>query len=439
MRVLLISPTAFDCFGKPIKLKRLNLPALTMPMLAAVTPPDVEVRVIYETSEDIPYDEHWDLVALTGMGSGTVRAWQLADIFRKKGAKVVIGGVGPTLCPHEWTLDHADALVIGEAEDTWPVLIEDLRAGRLQEKYTMVKPPNLATVPTPRYDLINRKAIGFFRPVVATRGCPFTCEFCSVTAFSQQGYRKRPVEKVIEDVRAAKATGSRYIAFLDDNIGVDFKYCRQLWEALIPENIIWLSQCSIHITDHPDLLDLAYRSGCRLLAFGLETLNEDSLGTVDKSWNRPSRYEEAIARVRKHGIEVSISMIMGLDGDTKEVFQRSYDFIMHNRIKVPRVHLMTPTPGTPYYDTLVAEGRIFDKDMGKYTGGNVVFQPKDMTVEDLQTGYWKLYEQLFSLPNIYKRVRHNRARLGPTMFAGLVMTNFDYRRNIFNRIVPGIT
>lgn len=439
MKVLMISPTAFDCYGKPIRLKRLNLPALTMPMLAAVTPPDVQVKVIYETSEDIPYNEHWDLVALTGMGSGTVRAWQIADEFRKRGAKVVIGGVGPTLSPHEWTMAHADSLVIGEAEDIWPQLIEDFRAGQLKEKYTMVKPPNLATVPTPRYDLINRKAIGFFRPVVATRGCPFTCEFCSVTAFSQQGYRKRPVEKVIEDVRAAKATGSNYIAFLDDNIGVDFKYCRKLWEALIPEKVIWLSQCSIHITDHPDLLELAYQSGCRLLAFGLETLNEDSLEIIDKGWNNPKRYQKAIDTVRKHGIEVSISMIMGLDGDTNAVFQKSYDFIMENRIKVPRVHLMTPTPGTPYYHSLVAEGRILHDDLGSYTGGNVVFQPKNMTREELQSGYWKLYENLFSLGNIYKRTRHNRAGLGPTMYAGLLMTNFDYRRNIFNRIVPGIT
>ena len=137
----------------------------------------------------------------------------------------------------------------------------------------------------------------------ATRGCPFPCTFCSISEFFKRSYRKRPVEQVIRDVRAAKATGSRYIAFVDDNIGVDFNYCRELWEALIPENIIWVSQCSLQLSENEDMLDLAYRSGCRILSFGIETVNKKSLQHVDKEWNRPERYEEAFKTIRKHGIE----------------------------------------------------------------------------------------------------------------------------------------
>ncbi len=440
MRVLLIMPAALDQQGRPVKLKKLYLPATTMAMLAAVTPPDVEVKVIYETIEDIPWDEHWDLVGVTGMGSGTVRAWQIGDAFRAKGVKVVIGRVGPTLCDPSWSLAHADCLVLGEAEDLWPGLIEDARQGKLKQVYKMDKAPDMATLPTPRYDVMNVKRFGFFRSVQATRGCPFPCEFCSVQTFFKRTYRKRPVEKVIEDIRAAKATGSRFICFLDDNIGVDFKYCAKLWEALIPENIIWISQCSLHIAQRPDLLDLAYRSGCRLLAFGLESLNEGSLSNISKTFNRPRQYAEAFKTIRKHGIEISISMIMGLDDDDHpQTFQNTYEFITENRVKIPRVHLLTPTPGTKLYDDLNADGRILTQDLQRFTGGQVVFQPKNMSASELEGHYWKLYDNLFSWRNIYKRSRPNPARLSPFFYGALFTINLNYRMNIRNRVIPGNT
>ncbi len=208
-RIALIIPTALDAQGTPIKERRLHMPALTLPALAAVTPPHVDLRLIYETVEDIPYDEHWDLVGLTGMGSGIVRAWQIADEFRERGTKVAIGGLAASLGRPEWTLAHADCLAIGEAEELWPRMIEDLEGGCLQQIYTMSRRPPFDTIRAPRYDLMNRWRMGLWRPVQATRGCPFTCNFYSITSFFEASYRKRPVEDVVRDVRTAKRYGTR--------------------------------------------------------------------------------------------------------------------------------------------------------------------------------------------------------------------------------------
>lgn len=437
-RILLIGPTALDYHGRPIKQRRLHLPGLTLPMLAAVTPPHVQLRLLSETVEDIPYDEPWDLVGLTGMGSGIVRAWQIGDEFRRRGVPVVQGGIAASLAKPEWCLEHADALVLGEAEETWPTVIADFEGGRLQPIYRMPRRPPIDQLPEPRYDLMSAKKLGRWRPVQATRGCPFTCTYCSITAFFEQGYRKRPVDQVVRDVRAAKRHGSRFIALIDDNIGVDFDYAAELWEALIPEKIVWMSQCSLHIAEKPDMLTLAAKSGCRLLSFGIESTNPESLKAVDKEWNRPERYKEAVETIRRHGIDVSTEMIIGLDQDDSRVFADTFAFIMDNRISVPRVHILTPIPGTAQYDELEREGRLLSRDFNRYSGGQVVFKPKKIAPEELQAGYWDLYERLFTPRAIAKRVGLNPARLGPYMRAFVVGANLHYRNHIAHRITPGI-
>jgi radical SAM superfamily enzyme YgiQ (UPF0313 family) len=437
-RVLLIAPTALDYSGRPIKQRRLHLPALTLPVLAAVTPSDVEVRLIYETVEAIPLDEHWDLVGITSMGSGIVRAWEIADQFRAMKVKTVIGGIAASLGEPEWTLAHADAIVQGEAEDVWPRVVADAMAGRMASVYRCPEPVSLAGLPVPRYDLMNRRTLGFWRPVQATRGCPFTCNFCSVTSFNEGTYRKRPVSEVVRDVREARRFGSRYIAFVDDNIAVDWDYCRELWEALIPEKIIWMSQASIQIAENPALLELAHRSGCRMLSLGLESIEVDSLQGIEKGWNRPERYLEAIHSIRKNGIDVSTEMIVGLDGDDETIFERTYRFLMQAGITVPRVHILTPIPGTPLYNEMLKQGRLVTTDYANYTGSKAVFRPRQMTDQVLADGHWQLYKRLYRWPAILRRILPNRARLGPYMLAVVWAANIRYRAHIEQHISPGI-
>lgn len=438
-KVLLVAATCLDKKGKPIVQRKTYLPGLTMPQLAAVTPDSVDVTIVSETSEAIPWNEHWDLVGVSGMGgSGVVRAYQIADEFRKKGSKVAMGGIAATLFKPEYTLEHVDALVRGEAEDTWPQLVNDFLNGSMKNVYQMVTPPDVTKFPVPAYHKMNLKKYGFWRPVQATRGCPFPCKFCSISEFFKRSYRKRPVEQVIRDVRAAKATGSRYIAFIDDNIGVDFKYCQELWEALIPEKIIWVSQCSLQISENEDMLDLAYRSGCRILSFGIETVNKKSLTHIEKEWNRPERYEKAFKTIRKHGIEISTEMILGLDGDDESVFENTFKFVMDNKIALPRQYILTPVPGTPMHDELEAEGRIFDHDIAKYQGGAAVFHPKNMTAETLEKGYWQLYKKYYATKNIYKRLNRNPSRLKTFMRMFVLGTNLVYQNHISRDITPGI-
>lgn len=438
MRVLLIAPTALDYNGVPIKQSRLHLPGLTLPMLAAVTPPYVNLRLVSETVEDIPFDEPWDLVGLTGMGSGIFRAWQIADEFKKRNVPVVIGGIAASLADPEWILRHADSLVTGEAEDIWPTVIEDFRQGQLKQRYDMKVRPDINTLPVPRYDLMNRHKMGLWRPVQATRGCPFPCSFCSIQSYFERSYRKRPVDQVIRDVREAKKNGTHYIAFIDDNIGVDWHYFEKLMTALIPEKIIWMSQCSIHIADKPDMLALAYKSGCRLLSFGIESTNPESLAWVEKEFNKPANYETGLKAIRKHGIDVSTEMIIGMDGDREDVFQNTYDFLLKNRISIPRVHILTPVPGTPLYKELLEEGRILHDDFSQYSGGRVVFKPKNIDPIELQKNYWKLYEQLFTRTNILRRISGSPLFQGPYMRAVVLAINLHYRHHIKHRITPGI-
>lgn len=220
LRILLITPTALDYNGRPIKRKKLSFPAVTMPTLASLTPENSTIKLIYETTETIPYDQTWDIVGLTGMGSGTVRAWQIADEFKSRGSKaiIVLGGFGASMLDPEISLKHVDTVVIGEAEEIWGDLLKDFRNGKVERIYSMKSRPRIDSIPTPKYDLINTKSTGFVRTLQATRGCSKRCNFCSISAFYQGSYRMRPVSRVIDDIRAAKKTGGRYFTFLDDNI-----------------------------------------------------------------------------------------------------------------------------------------------------------------------------------------------------------------------------
>lgn len=438
-RILLISPTGLDSKGRPIIQRKTYLPGLTMPQLASITSESFDVTCVSETSEPIPWNEKWDIVGLTGMGgAGVTRAYQIADKFKKTGALIVMGGIAISLFDEEKTRLHTDVIIKGEAEDTWPRFLNDYLSNNVKPSYYMEKVPDITSFPPPAYHKFNAKYYGIWRPVQATRGCPFPCTFCSISEFFKRSYRKRPVKQVIRDVRAAKASGSKYIAFIDDNIGVDFNYCRELWKALIPEKIIWISQCSLQIAKEDEMLSLAHQSGCRILSFGIETINKESLTHIDKEWNEPQNYEEAFRKIKSHGIEISTEMILGLDGDDDTVFDRTFKFLMRNKIALPRIYILTPVPGTPMYEQLLKAGRIFDHDIQKYVGGTAVFHPKNMSAKTLQEGYWRLYKKLYSRINILKRLKGNPANLSPYMRLFVFGTNMIYRNHITRGITPGI-
>lgn len=437
MKILFINPGIYDRQRKLIKQKRVWLPGLTLPHLAALTPPDIEVRIVDEISAEVPEDDHWDLVAVSSMGTGIVRAWELGNHFRSMGIPVVLGGVAATLGGPETSRAHCDAIVLGEAENIWLELLEDARRRHLRPVYHG-PPADLSRLPIPRYDLLERDKIGFWLPLQTTRGCQNRCRFCSVASFHHGTYRVRPLDQIQRDIEAIRNRGYSKIAIIDDSIGLDLGFLKDLCRLLIPYKIQWMSQCTLTIAQHDDVLDLMAQSGCAVLSVGLESLDQMNLNALQKPFNRADRYLADIRKIRSYGIDVSTEMMVGLDADTDEVFQTIFAFIMSCRISVPRIFIVTPIPGTPLYDEWRAAGRIFDHDILHYSGSQLVFYPKGMSVDGLEKNYWQTYRRLFTLPAIARRFWGSRPTRGFLVNLFLFAGNFHYRKHIQRQIPPGI-
>jgi radical SAM superfamily enzyme YgiQ (UPF0313 family) len=321
-------------------------------------------------------------------------AYGIADGFRKKGVKVVMGGVHVSALPEE-ALRHADSVVVGEAELVWGELLEDFKRGMLKTIYRAKRLADLHGMPNPRRDLLNRHMyVSCFNTIQASRGCPFDCEFCAVTAFFGKSFRTRPVEEVITEI---KGFDTRDFFFLDDNIAGKPPYAKELFKALIPLN-------SINIAKNEELLSLYAKSGGKYAFIGFESLSEKNLAEMNKSWNSPEGYRESIKRIHKAGINILGSFVFGLDDDGPSVFKNTLDFIMETSIDAAQFHILTPLPGTRLYKNFESEGRITDRDWAKYHTGEVVFKPRGMTAEELQRGYWWIYHENYTIGNIMKRV-----------------------------------
>lgn len=437
MKILLINPGIYDRDRHLIKQRKIWLPGLTLPHLAALTPSDMDVEIIDEIINDVPEDGDWDLVGLSSMGTGIVRAWELGDHFKSKGIPVVLGGIAASLGGVEQNLSHCDALVIGESENVWLQLLRDVEHKRLKRLYHG-PPADLGDFPIPRYDLFDKKKIGICLPLQATRGCKNQCQFCSVASFHNGRFRRRPLNQIARDVEVIKNMGFNKIAIIDDSIGIDQEFLKELCHLLISYNVQWMSQCTINIANNNHLLSLMAKSGCTMLSIGLESLNQNNLNSIKKHFNNAEKFRTAIFKIRQYGIDVSTEMMIGLDEDNDEVFETIYKFVMETCISVPRIFIVTPIPGTPLYEEWNTQGRIFDYDYINYTGSKLVFYPKGMTKETFEHNYWQLYTRLFSIPAIFKRFLGSRPTRGNLMNLFFLMANFHYRKHIKRKIPPGI-
>lgn len=441
-RLLLIQSTPYDGVGadaRPIKKKRLYFVGLGLPLLAALTPDDWEVEIVLETIEDIPFDTPYDLVGIGSMGHAVVRSLDIASTFRARGVPVVLGGYMVSLMPDE-ALKYADAVVVGDAEDTWMRVLSDHETGQMGGIYrTDARRKGTYHTPPPRFDLIVDKAIGDFLPVQAARGCPRSCSFCSVACLYRGRYLKRTLEEVIRDVEQVKALGFSKFLLLDDNIAADRSYLLALCERLKPLKMQWLSQCDVTIGRDEELLGALFDSGCIALSFGLESLNEKSLAGMNKGWADASAYPELLANIRRAGIDLSSEMVVGGEGDTVEGIMATADFIREQRIVVPRFYILTPIPGTPYFDEMKAAGRLVHEEVMRYNGSEAVHRPARMSAEDLTRAYWALYEKVFRVDQILQRTLFRRQALrqpGRALF--YLGVNLYYRYQIKRRIPPNI-
>jgi len=391
---------------------------LTLTSLAALTPPEIDVRITDENVNPIDFEEDVDLVGITGMIMHAPRAYEIASRFRRRNIPVVMGGPHASSLPLE-AKEHVDAVVVGEAENVWAGLIDDAGKGRLKPFYKADAFCSMERMPHPRLDLLKQNAYMTVNCVQTTRGCPYQCDFCHVTHFFGKTYRCRPVDEVIEEVKRLQG---EFIVFIDDNIAGNRHYAKELFTRLKPLKKKWASQASITLTRDPELLKLAADSGCVSLFVGIESLSPENLKDVNKSFNRASQFEEGIKAIHDHDIMILAGLIFGLDHDDEGVFERTLRFCERNRIELPSFFLLTPLPGTSLFQRMESEGRLLHKDWGKYNGATVVFKPKLMTEETLQRGFNWVCKEAYSWGSIAKRVFHPQQR-----FVTRLLSNMAYR------------
>lgn len=434
MRLHLVSPTHYQRDGRLVKTTRYWTSGLTLPTLKALTPPPWRVTLVDELMADVDLDAPCDVVGITAMGPQIARAYDLADAFRARGRKVVLGGTWVTLAPHERSLAHADAIVVGEAERVWSDCLGDLAAGRSRGVYRAegwssadatpsVDYRDLQLVRWRRFSLSPVYRQYFHWPILFSKGCPMPCSYCAVQTFFQRTHRTRSVERVLDDVARIRALGGTKLLFLDDNPIADPDAAKALFRALVGKGMTWASQCSIEIARDPELLDLAARSGCVSLSVGLEALEPAVLKKVAKGWSDPSRYEEDLRRIRARGIQVIALMMMGLDGQTAATFEATLAFLERSKVSLVKLFTPAPYPGTRFHAEMERAGRIVDDDWAHYDYGSILVSPRDMTPAELRAGFDATYRAFYSLGSIARRMlpipRTHRAEHAAYVLANL--------------------
>jgi len=438
-KVLLIQPTQYGSkTGIPCKQRRIFLPGLALPLLAACTPSNWEVKIYIEVVDDLDFDEECDIVGIGAMGHAVFRAIDIAKQFRKKGKTVFMGGYMASIIP-DFIKDYCDSIVIGDGEISYPRLLKDYeKSGNIQPVYNE-QLENLNDLPLPRYDLLLQKKIGFLLPVQAGRGCPYTCSFCSIACIYNGRYMFRPVKDVMRDITYIKKLGCNRFYLIDDNIASNPDYLFELANQIKPLKMMWAGQCSIMLAKNPELLKLVADSGCRIISLGIESISQEGLDDLNKNWVKVNEHEEMLQRITSQGILPATEMIVGTDGDTIDSIKETYKFIMKNDIPIPKFYIMTPMPATTLYKELKNQGRILHENYKKYTAASAVFQPKNMTPEDLERMYWWLYKKIYTIPNILKRtILHKRFFRRPFLYLFVLMANLNYLRFIRRGDTPNV-
>ena len=393
------------------------VPPLSLPLLAGLTPRDVEVRLIDENVERTDVNAAADWVAITCMTASAPRAYEIADAFRQRSIPVVMGGIHPTVMPDEASA-HADAVIVGEAEPVWQEILQDLAGNRLKSRYENFGLADLEGMPLPRRNLLRGERYISINVVQTARGCPNGCSFCSVSSVFGKHYRFRPIPEVIEEIRSLRG----WIGFVDDNIVGHARRAKELFEALIPLKIRWVGQGDLSMARDPELMALAARSGCQAMYIGLESLSPENLLATSKRPNIGLDMSQAIHKIHKAGIEIIGSFVLGLDGDDKSVFERTAEFAKAHKLVAAQFSVLTPYPGTVVRQELEQEGRITDHDWSDYTMSNVVFTPRHMTAQELQEGQKATYRSFYSIPSIIARALTVRRK-----FLLRFLVNMSYR------------
>ena len=455
MKILLIAPArnaewgeSFWEFKTVTKLTSRNAGGaiLALPTLAALTPSDIEVKITDEMVEPINFNEDVDLVAISFLTSLAPRAYEIADEFRRRKAKVVLGGIHASMLSEEAIL-HADSIVVGEADELWLRVVNDFKKGNLQKFYKADCFPNLENLPIPSWDLLRTDEYCYFT-VQAGRGCPNKCDFCSVWSYNGHEYRHKTVSQLVDEIKYLQSIDSKkLIFFADDNLLSKPDFAKSLFKNLIHLRINnWWCQASINRLNDDRLLNLMYKSGCRAVFVGFESVCQKSISELNKNKiNKVEKYIETVDLIHSNGISVIGSFMLGNDNDGIGIFDETADFINQSNMAFAMINIVTPAPGTLLYEKLLNQRRITSKLWHQYNGEEVCFQTKQILPERLQSERNKLLKRVYEYNTLYSRLndlwkknvfvrgqneRRSRITKGRFLFTFKALS-FDMKRNIF--------
>jgi radical SAM superfamily enzyme YgiQ (UPF0313 family) len=381
-----------------------NLPSLTLASLAACVPAGIEVRLTDEHVEKIRVaDNGSDIIGINTRSQTALRAYRIADRFRELGKTVVFGGVHASLLPEE-ALQHADAVVIGEAEGIIETILEDFQKGRLKKSYQHKALPDISELPLPRRALLYHDGIRYAPVdlVMVSRGCPHGCSFCYLSAYPNRNYRLRKINCVIDEIEKLK---NRLVFFVDDNLFGHPKHSLNFFERLIPYRKIWVGQATLNVANDRKLLKILSKSGCKCLFVGFESLSQLGLTEIGKTINKVHEFKEKIKIIQDHGIMLYGGFILGLDQDNQDVFPRTVQFAIDSRLDIAQFHCIDPYPMTKVYFDLLKQNRLLEEKWWlneKFP--KVRYRPKNMSSEELYEGILWCYRQFYSGTSILKRM-----------------------------------
>lgn len=401
MRLTIIHPSIGRRMGEPY-IRTWQMESLAAAVLAGLTPPGVEVRFYDDRMEAIPYDEPTDLLALSVETYTAKRAYQIASMYRRRGVPVVMGGFHPTLVPEEVS-EYAESVVVGEAEGLWSQVLDDFQHGRLRRVYKRGSRPPLSGL-RPNRSIFAGKRYLPIGLVEAGRGCHFRCEFCAIQSYFDSTQTRRPTGEIIEELRRLKKP---LFFFVDDNITSNMDQAKEFFRALAPLKIRWVSQASINAAHDEEFLQLIKASGCQGLLIGFETLNPENLRQMHKSFNTmKGGYEVALANLRRYGIRLYVTFILGYDRDDGDTMQQTLEFAMKHKFYIVAFNHLTPFPGTPLYERMQREGQLlYDRWWldPAYRYGDVPFRPRGMDADSMRRRCIEARAAFYSLSAILRR------------------------------------
>jgi len=421
----LLSSLKDSALSNIIRRAQFAIPPLSLMILSSQKVPGVSQTICDLRFEKLPLEQHWDMAGISVQTGAVKPAFDLARALRSRGIKVVLGGPYVTIFPDQCR-DHADVLVIGEADDIWREVQEDLFSGTLKAEYRVANFPDLSVERTVGKSALDIKSYFTTNVVQTTRGCPYSCDFCNVHVMNGHRLRHRTIPAVLREVETFLKEDKRIFFFLDDTINADEQYAEQLFRELESFKISWVGQATTALGEQPRLLDAFSRSGCGALLVGIESLDDGSNHAHKKFHNPSNRQVECIKNIRKAGICVYGSFIYGLDEDTLELPAKLEAFIEQTGIDVPGINLLRPIPGTGVFNRLAEEGRLLhspnDHDAFKFSWGQeMLYKPQRIPLQEFIPSYTALTKRVFTFQNALKR-----ARRAPRLRSAVLMFNLLY-------------